>query len=327
MSYTIACIGAGAIAVQHLQAIREVDRLTPVAIADPNETRAQEVAAEYGIRSYSDYRTMIDHESPRIVIVAVPHFLHKECALYAAECGCAVLLEKPMALNTEECDEIIEAAQRNSAVMLVGHTQHYIAENRKAKQLIDSGVLGELVMIQDTRNMNYFSPSRPDWFYRKALAGGGILANLGSHSIDKVQWLGGSRVKKVRASLTFHADRGDVEGSGLIFIENEAGVPAAIMQSGYLGAPRNETELSFTGGSIKLQTSRGLWVSKGGSAYEPIEPDPQPSPFIMQLLDLLACIETGQEPECSLAYSRSIVAVVDSLYLSHRYGTELTVPV
>src|SRR4029453_8606589 len=96
---------------------------------------------------------------------------------------------KPMAVSVSECDAIIQAGQKADIRILVGHTQHYIAENIQAKSIVQSGELGELVMIHDVRHTNYFQDSRPQWFLEKEKSGGGILANLGTHSIDKIQWL------------------------------------------------------------------------------------------------------------------------------------------
>lgn len=320
MSYRVAVVGGGGIAARHLEAMAGMkDELLPVAVAELRQNRAEELASLHGIRAYADYREMIVREKPDIAIVTLPHWLHREAAVFAAEHGCHVLLEKPMALNAEECDEIAAAVRRNRVVLMVGHTQHYMATNLKAKAIIESGLLGELVMISDTRHVNYNQPERPDWFFEKAKAGGGILTNLGSHTIDKIQWLSGSPITRVKASVSRRMNRGDVEGAGMAYFETASGVPATLMQSGYTGAPRNETELVFTNGMLKLLTGDSLWISQGGP-YTQVEVEPGEPPFALQFRELLDCIRSGREPECSMAYSRSIVAVVEAMYASDRSG-------
>ncbi|MBP1993902.1 Gfo/Idh/MocA family protein [Paenibacillus eucommiae] len=325
MKYRAAIVGGGGIAVGHLEALAGMDRIECVAVADVQEERAQKLASTYGIRPYVQYKEMIEREKPDIAVITLPHFLHKEAAVFCAEQGCHVLLEKPMALNTEECDEIIAAVRRSKVTLLVGHTQHYIAENREAKRIMEQNWLGELVMIIDARHTNYFQAQRPRWFLQKELAGGGILTNLGSHSVDKIQWLGGAPIARVRAAVSYEAAEGNVEGSGLVFLENNNGVPATVSQSGYGGAPKDETELIFTKGMIKLHTGQSLWISEGGT-YVQVPVEPQEAPFVLQFNDLLNCIETGAEPECSMEYSRSIVAVIQSIYRSHELKEEQTVP-
>lgn len=324
MVYKVAVIGAGAISQRHMEAIVAMEKLDHAGIADIQEERAKETAAAYGTRAYTDYREMVLKEQPDIVVITLPHFLHKEAAIWCAEQGCHLMLEKPMALNVEECDAISQAARSHGVKLMVGHTQHYIADNLKARDILRSGQLGELVMIRDVRHVNYYNEKRPDWFFHKAKAGGGIFMNLGSHSIDKIQWLTGSRVTKVKASVSYHGDRGDIEGSGIAYIETASGIPATICQSGYDGVNINETELIFTRGMLRLATGMGLWISEQRN-YRAVELDKQEPPFVLQFGDLLRSIETGEELECSGAYGRSVIAAVCAMYESNQQGCEIEI--
>lgn len=322
--YRIAVIGGGSIAVSHLEAIRAMGGAVSCAVADIRADRAKQLASAYGIHPFRDYKEMIVSEKPDIAIVTLPHYLHKEAAVFAAEHGCHVLLEKPMAMSTCECDDIESAVRKSGVTLMVGHTQHYSAENRLAKRYVQSGELGRLVMINDRRHLPYNKPERPDWFFEKAKAGGGILMNLGSHSIDKIQWLIDGTIIKIRAYVDYGLDRGDVEGGGLAYCETSRGIPAVICQSGYPGAAIDETELLFTHGSLRLRTGIGVWVSRGGP-YTEVPAERQENALMMQIRDLIRAIESGEEPECSMDYSRSVVAAVESLYLSSENGTEVIV--
>ncbi|MEK0316913.1 Gfo/Idh/MocA family protein [Cohnella sp. 56] len=324
MGYRVAVIGAGIIAGSHLAALRKLDALAACAVADVRLGRAEAMAAEYGISPYADYKEMIVREKPDIAVVTLPHHLHREAATFAADRGCHVLLEKPMATSVRECDDIAAAVERGGVKLMVGHTQHYIAENIAAKAVIESGRLGRLLLINDRRHQRYDVPGRPDWFFDKAKAGGGILTNLGAHSIDKIQWLTGEPIVRVTAGIHYAGMRGDIEGGGSAFLATATGIYATLSQSGYPGAIVDETEFRFEGGSMKLLTGRGLWVSDGGE-YAEVPVGPKPDPFVGQFEDLVAAIETGCEPACAMAYSRSIVAVVESLYLSHEQGAEVAV--
>jgi predicted dehydrogenase len=318
MSYRVAVAGGGGIAARHLEAMSTMKEiLHPIAIADIRQERAEELASQYGIQAYTDYKVMIEQQKPDIVIITLPHFLHREAAVFAAVNGCHMLLEKPMAMTVQECDEIILAVERSGVILMVGHTQHYIRENLAAKRIIDSGELGQLVMISDTRHVTYNRPERPDWFFEKTKAGGGILTNLGSHTVDKIQWLTQSQIVKVQASVSYLMDRGDVEGGGMAFLETDSGIPATLCQSGYAGAPRNETELIFEKGMLKLLTGDSLWISHGGP-YRQVVLEDETLPFVLQLRELNECIAMGREPECSMHYSRSVVEVVEAMYTSNR---------
>ncbi|MBD2844304.1 Gfo/Idh/MocA family oxidoreductase [Paenibacillus sp. IB182496] len=318
-----AVLGAGAIAEHHLNAIRLTEGFTACAIADIDVGRAKLIAAKYGIAGYTDYRELIDREKPDVVTIALPHFLHAEAAVHAAERGCHLMLEKPMALSTAECDRILVAGRKQGVRIVVGHTQHYMKENLAAKRILQSGELGELVMIHDVRHADYFHESRPRWFLDRASSGGGILANLGSHSIDKIQWLTERAVRQVKASVSHHTAY-NVEGSGAVYLELEGGIPAMIVQSGYRGARRNETEIIGTQGMLRLRTGDSLWKSVGGP-YERVDIPNESDPFLLQYAELSEAILADDESMASPLYGRSIVAVLEAIYRAAREGREVRV--
>lgn len=321
---TVALIGAGIISEYHLNALKEMNDLKAVAVAEINQEKGRDIAENYQLHFYTDYKEMVQQENPDIVVIALPHFLHKEVAICCANQGCHILLEKPMAINKEECDEIIAAAKRNQVQLMVGHTQHYFPENRQVKKLFNEKKLGQLVMINDVRHLFYFNEERPEWFFHKEKAGGGILMNLGAHSIDKIQWLTGSKIKRLKANVSYLGTKGNVEGSGVVYLETESGIPATISQSGYKGVNRNETEFIFTNGMIKLTSNGGVWMSENGE-YRQVEIEDKKDPFILQFQDLLTSIYDGADPECSGQYARSVISAIEAIYQSSETGEYLYV--
>lgn len=326
MGYRIAVIGAGAISRQHLEAIKEMKELNGVAIADINLERAQEMAAAYEkkMNVYTNYKEMVVNEKPEIVIITLPHNLHHPAAVWCAEQGCHVLLEKPMALNTAECDEIIRVAKSRQVRLIIGHSIRYSGESRAAKQIIESKSLGTLLMIHDVRHVNYYRDDRPTWFFDKAASGGGIMMNLGAHSIDRIQWLSESKVKRVVAAAGYYGNRGNIEGNGLIHLETDSGVAASICLSGYGGVRRNETEFIFTKGMMKLEAGKGIWISQEG-LYKSLPIDNTSPSLQLQLQALIQSIETGYDPECSGEYGKSVIHAIEAVYESDRIGKEVLV--
>lgn len=325
MSYRVVMIGGGIIARNHLNAIRQTNELDAAAVADTDDRKGRALAEEYGIAFYRDYKEMVLREKPDIAVIALPHHLHVSCSVWCAGQGCHLLLEKPMALNVRECGEILQAVSESGVKLMVGHTQHYWPANLQAKELIRSGELGKLLAIHDTRHLFYYAESRPEWFLEKKKAGGGILMNLGAHSIDKIQWLTDSRVRSVKASVTFEGPKGDVEGSGCVFLQTDSGLAGVIIQSGYEGVAKDETELIFTKGMARLVSAKGLWISRE-NRYEQVEPIPCEDPFILQFRDLLHAIQSGGEPDSSGEYARSVIAALEAVYLSDETGVEQHVP-
>jgi len=320
MSYRTVVIGAGNIGLTHLKAAQGMAEIHMVALADTLRERAEQAAAHFGVAAYDDYKAMIEKEKPDIAVVALPPFLHREAAVFCAERGCHVLLEKPMAMNHAECDDIIAAARRHNVTLMIGHTVHYVASNRKVKEIIDSGRLGKLIMINDRRYVPYFD-NRLDWFFRKETSGGGILFNLGSHSIDKLQWFTGSPVTKVKAFTDSTASPGDIEGAGTVFAETASGVPGIIFHSGYGGVKINETELIFTEGVLKLDYR--VMIGKNDE-WEELALDRR-DPYVLQFEELIASIRSGEEPSCSGEYAKSVIAAVEAIYESSETGAETAV--
>jgi predicted dehydrogenase len=324
MVQNVVLIGAGIIGECHLKAIGNMDGIRASAVADINLTQAQSCAERYDLKAYQDYRQMIDEVRPDIAIIALPHFLHKEAALYGLNNGCHLLLEKPMALNEAECKEIMEAAESNGRMILVGHTQQFLNQNLKAKALIRKGELGKLIMINDKRHGPYFVEKRPGWFLDRAKSGGGIVFNLGAHSIDKIQWLTDSRIVRVKANLSYlNESYPDIEGSASMLLETSTGVSCTVNLSGYEGIRSEETELVFEHGMIKIINHHSVWISKDGT-YAEVPDEKAVDPFELQLLDLMDSIQTGQQPYASGEYAQSVVRVIEAVYESAGMGREVS---
>lgn len=321
-TFRAAVIGAGIIAKLHARALHESERTIFAAIADINPERARELGEPCGAAVYEDYRLMIAQEKPDVAIITLPHHLHKEATIYCMEQGCHVLLEKPMALNAAECAEINGAAVKHGVKVSVGHMQHFFAANIKAKEIIESGRLGRLVAINDRRHHPYFLPDRPGWFLDKARSGGGVVINLGSHSIDKIQWLTGLTIRSVKANMTYYGERGDVEGSASLFLHTSSGVPAMVSLCGYNNVAVNETELLFTEGQLKITGPQGLWIGAFGQPYERVETEGLAEAFAAQWNSVLDCVEHGSEEGISGTYGQSVCAVVDAAYRSSETGKE-----
>lgn len=316
MSISICVIGAGIIAQHHLKAIKEITSTQLLAIADIDYVKAMNVAAKNGVKGYTSYKEMIVKETPDLVIITLPHYLHKEAALFSANNGCHILLEKPMALNADECDEILHCVKDNSVKLMVAHTQHYLSETITAKEYIETHDLGPLLMVNDSRFVPYFDPDRPKWFLEKRKAGGGIFMNLGTHSIDKIQWLIGSTFSYVKANLYYPTSilGTDVEGSGTVYLETDRSVPVTISMSGFSGEPSQRTEFIFENGMVKVEIGKGVFIDESGKYVAVNVPD-LPDPFVLQLEDMIRTIYG--EKESNGNYAKSLIRTVECIYESN----------
>lgn len=306
-------IGVGRISLSHLAALMNNDCSKVQAVADIDKKKATDIAAQYEANAYNNYIEMVNNEELDAVVINLPHYLHCECTVYCAEHGLHVLLEKPMAVCEEECKTMILAAEKNNIKLMIGHVQRYYAENIKAKEIIQSGELGEIAFIVENRNSRYFSEKRPRWFLQKQLSGGGAMMNFGAHSLDKIIWLTDSEIKHINGKTGTFEEKFDIEGHAQAFIELENGVTAVISYSGYNCIPTNETKICFSKGEMKLCTGKGLWISREGE-YEEIKLQNDSKPFELQMNTFIDCILDNKEIPIPGIYGMKIIKAIESVY-------------
>ncbi len=311
---SVAIIGAGTIVGCHLKALKDDTESRLCAVADVVREKAEKAAASFGAAVYTDYLEMLDKEKPEAVIINLPHGLHEACVAACAKRGISMLLEKPMSVSGDSCDRMNSVCEENGVLLQVGHIQRYIAENRAARALIESGELGDLVMINDQRTVNYFAPSRPRWFLQKSIAGGGIWINYGAHALDKLCYLTDSTVESIVGQCSYPAEF-DVDGSAQALVRTASGVTDAITICGYGVVPIHETMLYLTNGSIRLRTGEALWVCRGDSGvYEPVDVSGYEDAFVAQWRDFTDGIREGRIRQGDGAYAAEIVRKIETLW-------------
>lgn len=173
-----------------------------IAYCDVDRRSIAESVARYGERStYHDYRKMLAAEKLDCVSVCLPNFLHCPATVASLEAGVNVLVEKPMALTLREADRMLAAAKRRKKLLMVSQTQRFSAVHKKAKEVIDSGILGRILHV--TTAFGHPGPEgwspRGKWFFQKKKAGFGPMADLGIHKADLLRYLTGKEVAAVFA--------------------------------------------------------------------------------------------------------------------------------
>ncbi len=144
-----------------------------------------------------DYRELLATPELKVVFIMAPDFLHEEMAVAALEAGKAVYLEKPMAISIEGCDRILETAMRTGSKLFVGHNMRYFPSIRKMKEVIDSGLIGEVQAGWCRHFINYGGDAYfRDWHSEQKNTCG-LLLQKGAHDIDVMHWLMGSHTKRV----------------------------------------------------------------------------------------------------------------------------------
>jgi predicted dehydrogenase len=321
--YKIGIIGAGKITDKHEKAISRRDDVILAAVADIVEKKAKDIADKHGCNYYTSYNKMLEQEDLDIAIITLPHFLHKEASIDCAKKGCHILLEKPMALDEEECNQIIDVCNENNVKLLIGHVQSYQAANIKAREIVEEGKLGQLLMIVNERYVDYFSDSRPDWFLDPETSGGGITMNLGAHSLEIVKYLSGAQIKSIKADVGYHARGVEVEGNSMIFASLDNGVKATVVLNGYKSIPGQTTKLFFTDGMLEVcYWPQKVTMKTRDDEIKEIELEAKDL-LSQQLEQFIDSIKNDKKPVITGEYGRTIIKAIKAVYKSSQQEKEI----
>ena len=310
--FKIGVVGAGAIGDSHKSAIEKHPECVMTAVCDLNEEKAKILAEGTDAKIYTDYKEMIEKEELDIVILNLPHFLHKEVSIYCLDKGKHVLVEKPMACSVEECDAMIESSKRNNKKLGVGHVQRFNIAVNTVKRIIRNEELGKLCRISHTRNTDYFT-NRPKWFLNKAQAGGGILMNYGAHAMDKIFTITGLKAEEVLGFGNNFVTDDDIEGGAQVLIKLEGGVSASLTFCGEKSFYTHEHIYYCTNGAVKIVSGGDVYVSKEGAPFENLGLDYAHTIF-EQLKEFTKMIKEEENNMPTGEYGREVIKVLEKAF-------------
>ena len=219
----IAVIGCGAIAQRHIPAVMASPECELSLLVDSNPETLERLKKKTGdIPSASDFEAHASEYDA--AVVALPHHLHEPVTVKLLEMGKHVLIEKPLAVSSQECDRINQAARDSTATLSVGLMRRHLHSVRTVKQIIEHNVLGDLVSFNFEEGNVYNWPVQSASFFSKQTAGGGVLLDTGAHTIDLlVHWLGDER------EIRYQDDSfGGVEADCLIELEMQNGATGTV---------------------------------------------------------------------------------------------------
>lgn len=222
-----AIVGCGRIAQRHAEHIANVGKL--VAACDIIEQRAKDLASSHACRHFDSLEKMLmDVPEIDVVSVCTPNGLHASHTILALAAQKHVICEKPMAINSKDCDLMIEAARRVQKRLFIVKQNRFNPPIMALKKVVDEGRLGKIFNVQLNcfwnRGKEYYLDS--DWKGKISMDGGTLYTQF-SHFIDLLYWLAGDIVK-------VHAFRGNFLHQGVVEFE-DTGAVALEFESGALG--------------------------------------------------------------------------------------------
>jgi predicted dehydrogenase len=268
----VGLIGSGFVSDLHAAAFKLVPDAEVIAVASPTPGKAKRFAHERGIRTaFEDYRELLKLKDIDLVTVAIPNDLHARVTLEAAAAGKHVVCEKPLCRTLEEADRMIDACRKAGVLLLYAEELCFAPKYVRAKQLVDEGALGKVFLVKQSEE--HFGPHEP-WFWDVSRSGGGVLLDMGCHSIEYARWVFGKpQVKSVQAHMGVyvHKDRTKGEDHSLCVVEYEGGMVGLAENSwAKQGGVDDRCEIYGSAGFTRADLLRGsslLTYSDTGYGY------------------------------------------------------------
>jgi predicted dehydrogenase len=275
----IAVVGCGAIVEQqHLPSLARLaaaGRCQVTTLVERDRARAERLAERFGIPEIlTDHHDLFARARGRAqantqagsgpnvdaVVVGLPNHLHASIGIELLEIGLHMLVEKPVANTVADCDAMIAAAKKTGVTLAVGHMRRFAHAGRYAKWAIDSGLLGRIRSFDIQNGFVYAWPVTTDYLWHKEKAGGGVLIDLGVHTLDQMLWWLGDV-----QSFTYYDDNyGGVEADCKIEVTLESGAEGIVQisrtrdlrETAIIRGERAELEVGLVSNTVSLRFYR-----------------------------------------------------------------------
>ena len=196
-----AIIGLGKMGLSHASIVGAHPDVEMVGVCDTSTFILDAFKKFSNVKTYSNYKIMIEKEPLDFVLVATPTRFHYPMVKYSLEKGLHVFCEKPFSLTPHEGEELVSLAKNKFLVNQVGYHNHFIGTFRELKRLIRSGVLGELIHFKGEAYGPVITKAKGDTWRSKPDEGGGCLYDYASHVINLLQEIIGRPVKASGSKL------------------------------------------------------------------------------------------------------------------------------
>lgn len=353
-----AIIGCGKVADAHACAYRNIENSEFTAVCDIDQKKAEAFAAKYGVRAYTDISRMVREEEIRAVSVCTPHPFHSQSCVEAADSGCHVIVEKPFAVNSKDCNQMLAAGERNHVQIGTLFQRRFYEPCKRIKKAIEDGkigrpILGDVTML-GWRDKNYYNsdPWRGTWKGE----GGGVLPTQACHQIDLLLWFMNSDIDEVYGVWkNYNHPYIEVEDTAVAIIKFKNGALATITASNaqnpaQYGKVRIHGE---NGASLGVQTDGGtmfiagmtsitespfndiwtvsgeenqkeIWKQEDASAF--FKEDPTQHYHELQIEDFLQAVLNNRKPLVTGVDGKKSAELLEAIYRSAALGKAVKFP-
>ncbi len=265
MTIKVGIIGAGQIVrIRHLPEVANNPDATLAGICDINPERVSELAEQYHCQAFTDYKEMIQQPDIDAIVVAATNKLHAAMTIDALNAGKHVLCEKPIATTLEDAKRMLETAKKTGKQLMIGNNQRLEASHQKAREILASGRLGKVLTFRTTfghpGSEDWAAEGLNTWFYKKDIAGLGVLGDLAVHKLDLIRWLIDDEYTEVSAfadTLSKTYPDGtliDVEDNAVSILRTKKGAIGTLAASWSYAKENNSTTIYCQNGVMEIYT-------------------------------------------------------------------------
>ena len=324
MKLALCVVGCGNFAKTFAQAMDSLRGEVDLFFASRDLGRAEDYAQAYrGRGAFGSYEEAASDPRVQAVYLCTPHHLHREHAVMAARTGKHILVEKPIARTLEEAQVMVAEAREAKVTFMVAENYRYMAAVQRAKELIDSGALGglRLVQLQEEAAM---LPKQ--WREDSRLSGGGVLIDGGIHKADSLVYLSGMPRQVFAAALPRGSRAAGVENGAVIMTRSADGVVGVINHSWTAARRPGPSWVSISGlqGRLYFEVGEPWLKLDDGSEERTLMLEPDQYGLVPMVREFRDSIVEGREPLTSGAAGIDALSVVLKAYESMDKGVSLS---
>lgn len=331
----ICLVGCGRVATSYYPGFQALsDLITFEAVVSREREKGEEIAQKWGAKKvYTEYEEALKDPEIDAVILCLPHHLHKPYTIQACEAKKHVLCEKPMALNAEECQEMVDAAEKNGVKLMIGQSRRFYDAVIKSKELADKGIIGKVSSVTEWNLCHRVEDHPSTWRPDLKKSGGRIMPFWGVHLLDYILWLFGKAPVSVYAVMETLNHNWTGEDEAMLLMRFDEGEMASVHLSSNCRRISANTREEVTG---------KIWDSKKNSIYERyiigdkgtmymsdetdlllngdvvMEGDQKVSNFTTMLKEFATAIKENREPLANGKQVMDVMRVVDAAFISAR---------
>jgi myo-inositol 2-dehydrogenase/D-chiro-inositol 1-dehydrogenase len=339
----IGLIGSQFVSSIHAEALKSVASARIVAVMSPTKEHVENFARIHGIpNSFTRLEDLLAMDEIDMVVIGAPNHVHCEITERAAEAGKHVVVEKPLCLNLDEADLMIDACKKANVMLMYAEELCFTPKYVRLKALLDEGALGKPVILKQSEKHD---GPHTDHFWDVERSGGGVTMDMGCHAIQFFRWLNGRNpVKSVYAHMTngVHKKRTRGDDNSIIVLEFENGVTAVAEESWTkLGGMDDRAEIHgsegvayadvLQGNSIQTYSKKGVGyaVEKAGSTvgwsftmYE----ENWNYGFPQEFEHFVNCVKNNTTPLVTGEDGKAVLEVIFAAYESAGIGKKVMLP-